>query len=77
MKRKPNGFVARCQCNVIIGAMDFERTERREAGKILGEWLFNGCTVEPRFDFKWSASIEPCQCAATQEGSAKTEGDRE
>lgn len=34
---RPVGFVATCQCGVVTGAMDFESTGRREAGKIIGE----------------------------------------
>ena len=59
---RPVGFVATCRCGVVTGAMDFERTDRREAGAILGRWLFEGCTVEPRFDHNWSVFIEPCKC---------------
>jgi hypothetical protein len=62
MKLKPSGFVAVCQCGVTVGAMDYERTDRREAGKILGEWLLDGCTVSPRFSGTWSETIKPCQC---------------
>ena len=61
-KKRPTGFVARCQCGVIIGAMDYERTERRDAGKLLGTWLHDGCTVEPRFNRAWSVKIEKCRC---------------
>ena len=53
MKKKPTGFVAICQCGKIIGAMDYKRTDRIEAGKILGEWLASGCTIEPRFENSW------------------------
>lgn len=62
MKRKPNGFVAKCQCGIYVGALDYTHTERKEAGKIMGKWLNDGCTVEPRFDSTWSVSIDPCQC---------------
>lgn len=62
MKLKPTGFVAKCQCGVAVGAMDIERTERKDAGHMLGEWLSSGCTVEPRFGGTWSEHIEPCKC---------------
>lgn len=62
MKRKPTGFVATCQCGVIVGAMDYARTDRREAGAMLGRWLHDGCTVEPRFAGTWSATVEACRC---------------
>jgi len=61
-KRKPTGFVATCQCGVVVGAMDYARTDRKESGRILGDWLANGCTVAPRFDFTWSVTVEPCRC---------------
>ena len=41
MKRRPTGFVATCQCGVAIGAMDINRTERADAGRLLA----NGCTT--------------------------------
>ena len=62
-KKKPTGFVAICQCGVIVGAMDWTHTERREAGQILGRWLASGCTVDPRFTTgTWEAYVERCQC---------------
>jgi hypothetical protein len=61
-KRKPTGFVATCQCGQVVGAMDYDRTDRREAGKILGEWLANGCAIEPRFDGSWSVDVTACKC---------------
>ena len=61
-KKRPTGFVAICQCGVIVGAMDYERTERRDAGKLLGMWLHDGCTVEPRFNGTWSITVEKCRC---------------
>ena len=62
MKKKPTGFVAICQCKEIIGAMDYNRTDRKEAGKILGKWLADGCTVEPRFTGTWQETITHCKC---------------
>lgn len=62
IKRKPTGFVAICQCGLIVGAMDFTRTEKKDAGKILGDWLAAGCTVDPRFSGDWEAHVEPCRC---------------
>jgi hypothetical protein len=58
----PAGFVATCRCGVITGAMDFESTGRRDAGKIIGEWLCNGCTIEPRFNHNWSVLVQACKC---------------
>lgn len=68
MKRKPTGFVAICQCSKIIGALDATRTQPGEAGKILGKWLFDGCTVMPHFTTEWAAGIEPCACTQAKEG---------
>ena len=62
IKKRPTGFVAICQCGVIIGAMDFTRTERKEASQILGRWLADGCTVDPRFTGDWEAYVERCKC---------------
>lgn len=63
MKRKPRGFVATCQCGVVVGAMDADRTPRADAGKLLGKWLADGCTVAPRFDGTWIVHVQPCKCA--------------
>ncbi|WP_201766958.1 hypothetical protein [Chrysiogenes arsenatis] len=62
MKRKPTGFVAKCQCGVIVGAMDYDRTDRKDAGQILGKWLHDGCTVEPQFAGTWSVTVKACRC---------------
>jgi len=71
MKRKPTGFVATCQCGVVVGAIDTIRADRKDAGQILGKWLADGCTVAPRFDGTWSAEVKVCQCASEQKGGAK------
>lgn len=63
-KHKPSGFVAVCQCGQTVGAMDYNRTDNKEAGKILGKWLFDGCTVSPRFGGSWSVEINNCKCDA-------------
>lgn len=65
MKRTPTGFIAKCQCGEIVGAMDFIRTDRKEAGKVIGEWLMHGCTIEPRFESSWSEKITSCKCKTT------------
>jgi hypothetical protein len=67
-KLKPKGFIAICQCENIVGAMDYESTERKDAGKLLGEWIHNGCTIKPMFLSSWSASVKPCEC---ESGKAK------
>ena len=61
-KQKPTGFVTRCQCGVIVGALDCQRTDRQKAGALLGEALADGCTVEPRFGSGWSEMIRACEC---------------
>lgn len=62
MKKQVVGFVATCQCGEVVGAMDFARTNRQAAGRILGKWLHDGCTVEPRFDCSWSQRVAACRC---------------
>ncbi|HED35069.1 MAG TPA: hypothetical protein ENJ08_12795 [Gammaproteobacteria bacterium] len=62
MKKKPTGFVAICQCGVVIGAMDYLRTDRKQAGRILGKWLNDGCTIRPEFDSTFSVTVRQCQC---------------
>lgn len=61
MKRKPSGFIAICQCGVVVGALDINRTSHDEAGKLIGAWLSNGCTIRPQFG-EWTVQIEMCQC---------------
>lgn len=61
-KKRPTGFIAQCQCGNITGALDFDRTERKEAGKILGAWLFDGHTVIPKFEESWEAPLKCCTC---------------
>lgn len=63
MKNKPTGFVATCQCGQVVGAMDYERADRKDAGNILGQWIADGCTIEPRFG-NWSVSVTACKCDA-------------
>lgn len=62
MKERPTGFIARCRCGAVTGAIDADRTERKDMGKLLGEWLMRGCTVEPRFGGTWQAKMESCHC---------------
>lgn len=74
-RRKPTGFVAVCQCGEITGALDAERTDRADMGRILGRWLMDGCTVEPRFESKWSALIRGCCCDEPANDQAKRPAD--
>jgi hypothetical protein len=46
--------------------MDFNRTERRDAGKILGQWLFDGCSVDPRFEGCWRVDVAQCKCSGKE-----------
>lgn len=62
MKKKPRGFVAVCQCGLVVGAMDYDRTDRKDAGKILGAWIADGCIITPQFDGCWSVEVKPCIC---------------
>ena len=61
-RRKPTGYVATCQCGLVVGAIDLTRTERKEAGRLLGQWVSEGCTLAPRFTGTWSVHVEACQC---------------
>ena len=69
MKRKPTGFVATCQCGLVIGAMDATRTDNKAMGQTLGKWLYDGCSVEPRFIGSWEVEVKVCQCGKEQDGA--------
>lgn len=60
-KLKPNGYVAICQCGCTVGAIDLERTDRKDSGRILGRWISDGCELKPQFGM-WTAEITSCQC---------------
>jgi hypothetical protein len=64
MKLKPKGFIAICQCGLTVGAMDYERTDRKDAGKILGSWIADGCIIQPQFTGTWSVTVSHCECEA-------------
>ncbi len=66
-KRKPTGYIATCQCGEIVGAIDLNRTTRKEASNILGQWLANGCLLTPRFNPPWSISLGACKCSQPAE----------
>lgn len=63
---RPTGFAAKCRCGSYVGALDAARTDRADMGKILGEWLFKGCTVEPRFTGTWSVELQSCLCPSQE-----------
>jgi (2Fe-2S) ferredoxin len=73
-KLNPTGFVAICQCGEITGAMDYTRTDRKDAGKIIGEWLAKGCTVQPKFVGTWSVTVTSCKCEDAPQESVKQNG---
>ncbi len=58
----PKGFLAVCRCGENVGAMDFIRTDRKEAGKLLSDWLMHGCTIIPQFESNWTCKITSCKC---------------
>ena len=68
-RKPPTGFVATCQCGVVTGALDYQRTDKANAGKIMARWLHQGCTVTPRFENTWQATIGACQCTDTKSAS--------
>lgn len=60
---KPTGFIAVCgYCDNVLGALDFDRTDRAETSKIIGEWLMNGYTVVPMKQRTWEVQIKSCDC---------------
>lgn len=61
-KKKPIGFIAICQCENIVGAMDLTRTDKKEAEELLNDWLKNGCMIKPKFEHNWNATISSCEC---------------
>lgn len=61
--QKPTGFVATCQCGIAVAALDFDRTPQQEASRLLGKWLADGCTVEPRFGQEWRVTLAACRCS--------------
>lgn len=62
MKRKPVGYVATCQCARDVGVIDLERTPRAQAGKLLGHWVAEGCTLTPKFGGNWAVEVSRCVC---------------
>jgi len=62
VRRPPTGYVAKCRCGRLVGAVDAVRTPREEAGKILGVWLYEGKTIIPKFGDSWEADLSSCNC---------------
>jgi len=69
---KPTGFIAVCQCGAIRGALDYDRTDRKEAGQIMGRWLHNAYTVKPMFGSSWSAKMDICRCGLESQSEARS-----
>jgi hypothetical protein len=69
MDKKPTGFIAKCKCGAITGALDADRTERKDMGKMLGKWLMHGRTIEPRFG-DWTETLTACTCPTQQHGAS-------
>lgn len=63
-KKKPSGYIATCQCGLVVGVIDLHRTDRTEAGRLLGQWVSDGCALTPRFGGEWSTTVFPCNCEA-------------
>lgn len=61
-KKTPTGFIAECQCGLIIGAIDYKRTDKKDSGRILGRWLHDGCKIIPKFDSSWQVTCNACRC---------------
>lgn len=61
-KKKPTGFIAECQCGMIVGALDYYRTDRKDTGRIIGQWLADGCKVIPMFNSSWQTTCNACRC---------------
>lgn len=60
--RRPTGWIARCVCGSVVGAVDRNRAHRQEANIVLSEWLVKGCTISPVFEQSWSVKLTPCRC---------------
>lgn len=67
-RKRPTGYVARCQCGEVVGAIDLERSDRKEAGQVLGRWVAEGLTLEPRFTGTWTCDVRACGCTAVLHG---------
>jgi hypothetical protein len=65
-KARPSGFVAKCRCGVYVAAVDVLRTPADDARTMLGRWLWDGLTVEPRFG-SWLEKIDACQCGKARQ----------
>lgn len=57
----PTGFVARCRCGKFTGAISRIESSREELGKVIGIWLIEGKTIEPRWG-TWCEDLNACSC---------------
>ena len=57
----PKVFLARCLCGSVVGAVDFTRCDKSQIGNLLGEWLYKGYTIEPKFE-RIEITINECRC---------------
>lgn len=71
-KARPSGFVAKCRCGVYVASVDILRTPADDARTMLGRWLWDGLTVEPRFG-SWVEKIGACQCGKGGEDADEIE----
>lgn len=67
-RKKPTGYVARCQCGEPVGAIDLERCERDLVNRVFGRWISEGMTLEPRFTSNWRCEVIACGCKAVRHG---------
>ena len=64
----PNTFVASCGvCFNHLGAADVKRTDRADLGKLLGQWLYAGLTVQPRWGDTVVVEIKGCECTTPEQ----------
>lgn len=64
-KQHPRGFVAECQCGIVIGVLGYGMVDRREREIIIGIWMGKGCKIVPRFDDSWRGiTCNACRCDA-------------
>lgn len=62
VRKRPTGFLAKCQCGAIISAVDYIRIDKGEFGILCGMWLHSGYAVLPMFGDSWKVELEQCKC---------------
>lgn len=63
----PTGYVARCRCGSITGAIDATAVTLKEVYEQIGWWVLHNKSVEPRYR-DWNATISSCQCNKNKKG---------